>query len=64
MIWAGNREGFNPETRDGIVLFINGPASTNVQTLVDGMRLLDPDSKIAMLYEMWIEAYEAQQETE
>ena len=48
---------FDPESRDGIVLFINGPASTSVEALIEGMRLLDPESKIAAIYQGWVDAY-------
>lgn len=48
---------FNPETRDGIVLFINGPSTTNVEALMAGMNALDNRSKIAVLYRGWVDAY-------
>jgi CubicO group peptidase (beta-lactamase class C family) len=50
---------FDPVSRDGIVLFINGPASTSVEALIEGMRLLDPGSRIAEMYQGWMDAYQA-----
>jgi CubicO group peptidase (beta-lactamase class C family) len=52
---------FDPATGDGIVLFINGPASTSVDALIDGMRLLDPGSRMAEMYQGWMERYAARQ---
>ena len=52
---------FDPATRDGVILFINGPASTNVDALIEGLRLLDPESKIAEMYQGWMDAYRASQ---
>ncbi len=52
---------FDPVSRDGIVLFINGPASTSTEALIEGMQLLDPGSRIAELYRGWVDAYLAAQ---
>ena len=52
---------FDPATRDGVILFINGPASTSVDALVEGLRLLDPGSRMAALYEGWMARYRARQ---
>ena len=52
---------FDPATGDGIILFINGPASTSVGALIEGMRLLDPGSKMARMYQGWMDRYNATQ---
>ena len=52
---------FDPATRDGVVLFINGPASTSVEALIEGLLLLDEDSRIAAMYRGWADAYESAQ---
>ncbi len=48
---------FEPESRDGIVLFYNGPASRSVDALIAGIRLLDPQSPMPDLYRGWVDAY-------
>lgn len=54
---------FDTETRNGIVLFFNGPASSSTQALIDGMNVLDPGAKMAMLYEGWVDTIEKRQAT-
>lgn len=39
---------------------INGPASTSVGALIEGVRLLDPDSGRADLYQGCIDRYNAE----
>lgn len=53
---------FDPATRNGVVLFINGPGSTGVEALIEGLLLLDEDSRIAAMYRGWVDAYEASAE--
>ena len=48
---------FDPATGDGIILFINGPTSTSVGALIEGVRLLDSDSGMADMYQGWIDRY-------
>ncbi len=52
---------FDPANGDGIILFINGPASTSASALVEGIRLLDPGSVMAAMYEGWMDRYKASQ---
>lgn len=40
--------------------FINGPASTSVGASIEGVRLLDPASGMADLYQCWIDRYNAE----
>ena len=51
---------FEPDSRNGIILFLNGPAESSVDALVEGIRLLDPESRMAAMYQGWIDAYRAQ----
>jgi CubicO group peptidase (beta-lactamase class C family) len=55
---------FDVDTRDGLVLFLNGPSDTIVDALIEGMNILDPGSRIAMLYRGWTDAYRARMEAE
>ena len=55
---------FDPDRRDGIILFLNGPADTSVDALIEGMRLLDPGSRLATLYAGWVEAWRKAQPQE
>jgi CubicO group peptidase (beta-lactamase class C family) len=48
---------YDPATRNGVILFINGPSSTSVEALIAGMRVLDPDSRMAAMYRGWVDAY-------
>lgn len=50
---------FDVKSRDGIILFLNGPSSRSTDALIEGMKTLDPGSPIARLYRGWIDAYEA-----
>ena len=52
---------FDVESRDGIILFLNGPSSRSTNALIDGINALDPGSPIARLYRGWVDAYEARQ---
>ncbi len=46
------------------VLFINGPASSSVEALIEGMRLLNPESRMAGMYQGWVDAYRSAQAAE
>ena len=47
---------FDPVSRDGIILFINGPATSSTEALIEGLLLLDAESRIAKLYRSWVDA--------
>ena len=53
---------FDPNSRNGIILFLNGPAESSVDALIKGIRLLDPESRMAALYQSWVDAYNAEKE--
>ena len=55
---------FDPATRDGIVLFLNGPASRTTDALIDAMLVLDPESRLAAMYRGWVDAYLAGEQGE
>ncbi len=54
---------FDPDSRNGVVVFLNGPNEKSASALVDILEKLDPGSRIAPLYRGWIAAYEAKEAT-
>ncbi len=55
---------FDPDSRDGVVLFINGPPEANAEALIAGLRVLDEDSPMAALYQGWLDAYRQQKDSD
>ncbi len=50
---------FDPDSRDGLIVFLNGPSNTSVEALIEALEGLDPGSKIAAMYRGWVIAYES-----